>query len=549
VSGWGLVMRGGLQGERSGGASWRGARIAEVDAELVRLGRGGAGLRLWLGEVLERLAVRQGHHELGFSSVGAYVTERCGLRERWVADTRAMARRLAELPAMRRALVRGEVSWSMAATLVPHVTRDSEAFLVGLAKRATVRQVRALFQGKEDGGTVEKSSDRRRIRRTMDREVAVLFEGMRQRVQMQVGTRASDAVWEALLAEGMTSLGEQVGDLPDAPRPDVGDGARSEPEPPRWVPPPLPPLQWELPEDVRGLDREAVRLSREWVRRDLVIGELTLELRELGGVRALGYASARQYWEERLGLGATSVKDRQTLVRRVSRFPALWHALEDGRIGLEAGRLLARMVTQETVEAWVAHAQRRTFKHLREEVEAAEVRARLDGGVPGPPGEGPLAVMADDPTAVKPRAMGRVTLDLWMSAELAALYRGLEGAWDAAGRPFGDFLAFLCVGFYRAWEHTYESDVAYAEIYARDGWECASPTCTRRDVTPHHIRFRSQGGGDEPDNVVALCSWCHLWGIHSVGAIKATGPATGMRWRTPVLEVRGREVTWRAVRA
>jgi hypothetical protein len=121
------------------------------------------------------------------------------------------------------------------------------------------------------------------------------------------------------------------------------------------VPPPLPPLRWELPEDVRGLDREAVRLAREWVRRDLVIGELTLEMRELGGVRALGYASQRQYWEERLGLGATSVKDRQTLVRRVSRFPALWHALEDGVIGLEAGRLLARMVTQETVDAWVEH--------------------------------------------------------------------------------------------------------------------------------------------------------------------------------------------------
>jgi hypothetical protein len=102
--------------------------------------------------------------------------------------------------------------------------------------------------------------------------------------------------------------------------------------------------------------------------------------------------------------------------------------------------------------------------------------------------------MADDPTAVRPRAMGRVTLDLWMSAELAALYRALEGAWERAGRPCGDFPGFLCVAFYRAWVHTYGSDVAYADIYARDGWECASPTCTRRDVTPHHLRFRSQGG-------------------------------------------------------
>jgi hypothetical protein len=152
----------------------------------------------------------------------------------------------------------------------------------------------------------------------VDREVAVLFEGMRQRVQMQVGTRASDSVWEALLAEGMTSLGEHVGDLPDAPRSDVRDGTRTEPDPPACVPPRLPPLRWELSEDVRGLDREAVRLSREWVRRDLVIGELTLEMRELGGERALGYASQGRTSQLPEALTPTE-RVRLTIERRITR--------------------------------------------------------------------------------------------------------------------------------------------------------------------------------------------------------------------------------------
>jgi hypothetical protein len=86
---------------------------------------------------------------------------------------------------------------------------------------------------------------------------------------------------------------------------------------------------------------------------------------------------------------------------------------------------------------------------------------------------------------------------------------------------------------------------AYAPIYRRERYECASPTCERRDVTPHHLRFRSHGGGHEPSNVVALCSWCHLQGIHTLGAIRAEPPATRMRWKTPVLEVEGRVVRWR----
>jgi hypothetical protein len=67
-------------------------------------------------------------------------------------------------------------------------------------------------------------------------------------------------------------------------------------------------------------------------------------------------------------------------------------------------------------------------------------------------------------------------------------------------------------------------------------------------VTPHHLKFRSQGGGEEDENLVALCAWCHLEGIHTWGSIRARGPATRLGWRTPVLEVRGRDVAWRASR-
>ena len=88
----------GMMAELAKQQAWQAARVeqtAQVDEALVRLGRGGAGQRLWLGEVLEAMAVRGAHHALGFSSLGAYARERCGRSERWVNDTRTLARQLA----------------------------------------------------------------------------------------------------------------------------------------------------------------------------------------------------------------------------------------------------------------------------------------------------------------------------------------------------------------------------------------------------------------------------------------------------------------------
>jgi 5-methylcytosine-specific restriction endonuclease McrA len=42
----------------------------------------------------------------------------------------------------------------------------------------------------------------------------------------------------------------------------------------------------------------------------------------------------------------------------------------------------------------------------------------------------------------------------------------------------------------------------------RDGMRCQF--CGRREhLQVHHIEFRSQGGADDPDNLITLCSDCH----------------------------------------
>jgi len=124
-------------------------------------------------------------------------------------------------------------------------------------------------------------------------------------------------------------------------------------------------------------------------------------------------------------------------------------------------------------------------------------------------------------------------------------WRGLEAQarrWLPRGMSW---LRFMCLCVWHAWRHLLGVSGEYGGIYLRDGYRCRSPVCSRRDVTPHHLRFRSQGGGDEPANVATVCSWCHLFGIHG-GRIRAQGTAQHIRWELgptgePCLVVDGRD--------
>jgi hypothetical protein len=69
-------------------------------------------------------------------------------------------------------------------------------------------------------------------------------------------------------------------------------------------------------------------------------------------------------------------------------------------------------------------------------------------------------------------------------------------------------------------------------VFARDGWRCAAPGCSSmQNLHDHHIRFRSAGGSDAPDNRVTLCSFHHLRGVHA-GRLRCTGRAPdGLSWQ------------------
>jgi len=140
--------------------------------------------------------------------------------------------------------------------------------------------------------------------------------------------------------------------------------------------------------------------------------------------------------------------------------------------------------------------------------------------------------------------IGKVRLRLRIYETTLLLYRDVARMF-ACQRPERRLLRSLCEHFLMVWgpvvarKHTHK----YSHIYERDAYECTSPVCDRHDVTPHHLKFRSRGGGDEAANLTSLCVWCHLEGVHG-GRIRAEPRPDGIDWtigRVAPIRVRNRD--------
>ena len=654
-------------------------RLEELDRALARTARSAGALRLALGGGLEALAKRGGHHELGFSSLGAYAQECSGCAPRTADEARSLARRLEGLPRTRVALLAGEIAWAMAVLVARVATPGNEAEWLSAARELTVRQMRERIQqhreaqaqappagagetapaephggapdsgeahgagldggepdgGEPHGGEADSASGfhvrpprMKTLTITVDAIDAWIFECARWVALRTSGGVSDEAVMEALLGEGESSLLDLIPReaITEAEQePGLAAQAAWEAQLAAWrreaeerceanfrkrhaealrSAMPIPQLDDLKTRSAEELDTWLCQIARDLAERDAKLGRFAEQFWKADGWRRLGYATERQYARERLGLSLTAVKDKRWLARRLDALPELADALGSGDIGSEAARLVARVATPETMRDWVARATQSTVKHLREEVAAAELLARLTDAPRVPPDDETLAAVhrletmvtsgaafeemakpaaesqtsavepgakdsRADPgqtSAVEPgakdsradpgqtsavdmtralstlvhcfdatrraagpvRFLGRVTLKLRVSEENYWHYRSRQRLHRRFGPP-GPFLRFLCFALIGTWRHALRSGVAYEHVYARDRFRCASPVCTRRDVTPHHLVFRSHGGGDHLENLLSLCVWCHLNGIHQ-GRLSATAPASAVRW-------------------
>ncbi len=408
------------------------------DELLFQLARGLGRARLALGEAAARFAALDGPSAFGFSSRDGHARENLSRTGRWVDESARLARRLEKLPRIGAALREGRIDWSMAELLARKATPDTEAKLLALALApgVTVHAMREYLGCDDDEDKAQRDPTQRRctLEETAPAEDAVLVEATRMLIEHQLGGRDHD--WfEYLLAEGMATEPDLfvVDDLRPIQREleraqkRIAEGRarraeaeeRAEPDLPENPGPRAPqgrgvqnretpkacsrrlqkihrgdfPDPEPLPDDAKALDAVMARLVMQLTSRDLVFGRIASDFFRTSSWKQLGYATDTQYCRERLGMSRGAVWNRITLARRCQKLPALAEALSSMEIGFEAAREIARIATPRTVEAWIARAKERTFKHLREEVRVvdAAVRLRETSGDPWPPTDEEMA--------------------------------------------------------------------------------------------------------------------------------------------------------------
>ncbi len=611
---------------------------AQLDAELHRLSRGAGRLRLRIGQALHRLA--DGIHELGFSTLGAYALERCNRGGRWAAESRTLARRLQSLPHLTNALEAGSIGWSMAELLARHATPQTEAALLQVARGKTVQAMRIALSPQGSPDPPDDDDLARTLSLTLPVEEAWALEATRMMVEHMDGKHTGGHFLESLLAEATISLLELTGptqaqkagqaaqadESGQAAQADEADvSAQMEAEYTAWraqmqhlqhlqaeaelrsrpavTTKPNPgeaPETDDLPIGLEAIDARIRHYSAELASRDLFFGRMAQRFLALRGWQTLGFATEAHYARERLGMSRASLRSKLSLARRSRALDHVVDALQQGRIGFEAAHLVARIATGGTEQAWVERATRRTFKHLREEVQAVEMTARFTGQTDrSPPSEAQMqqfqslerAILSgellrrvthnysaespdddaptvqisgspndenpavqisvspdseapNEPVQISGSPTGKVTLRMRISGDLLLHYRQLERL-HRQKLPGTSFIQFLCATFWQTWVPTLGVSDKWETIYRRDRYRCTSPVCHQRNITLHHVKYRATGGTDAPNNLTCPCAFCHLQGEHG-GRLKILPPGSDPTWvlgRHPIMRVHRRERT------
>ena len=266
--------------------------------------------------------------------------------------------------------------------------------------------------------------------------------------------------------------------------------------------------------------------------------------------RRLGYVHVNEYLERELGYAPQVGIERVRVAQALAQLPRIEASLGAGELQFSAVRELTRVATPDTEQAWLEAAH---GKNLR------QIEAMVSGRKPGD--------RPDDPA--RPELVNRI-LRLELSPSAFAAFRQVQailadelgGRLDdsalietlcrraldgGAGceRPAHQIAFTVCDVCRRGWQDGAGREVAVSsevldrarcdaevigsldageparvtstitprlrrQVLARDHHSCTVPGCrSARNLDVHHVRFRSDGGGNELSNLLTVCSGHH----------------------------------------
>jgi hypothetical protein len=160
-----------------------------ADAEEAKLLREAERLRIW--------------REVGEPGMLAYVERVLGYGPRSAYDRLRVARALAELPLIERALASGEMFYSVVRELTRVVVWETEDEWLARAKGKSLREVEGLVSGREKGDRPDAPSKPEAVRHVLTHEVSAethaLVRQARMALQEEVGERLDDDAFLAMV--------------------------------------------------------------------------------------------------------------------------------------------------------------------------------------------------------------------------------------------------------------------------------------------------------------------------------------------------------------
>jgi hypothetical protein len=483
-----------------------------------------AALDLAIGDGLAALSMGDRLISLGYSNLGDYAREALGIGERAAQSMAHLSRGLGSRLLLRGAVLAGEVRLRAALTVLPVARGDDETAWIARAKDETVRALEEAVRQRRSGVDEAEEWTRFRVnlspadRAVVDEALAVAGKALPGSTR----TQRLEAMAQEYLGEHPLEAGDDGGCgaggsfRVEADRKERLERhkARLEEESDRWSYLPrvpgitAPDFAWDAM-FTDEIDRELRELAAIRDRWDDLLGWAAYAVRRSGLWKTLGFASFEHYCTERLGLAPRTVEQRAELEKRIWEVPALKAARDQG-LTYEKVRALSRLPDRE-IEAWISNARAMTVIDLRRAIE--------------------------DRDEAQTRAAGtlRTRVPMRIAVVLAAAFRAGRAA---EGRLLDDgkCLVLLAKHFLEVWKPLVKKAKTLSrKIRERDLGRCQVPGCSRWAVHAHHIVSKSQGGTDDPWNLVALCACHHLRGIHG-GWMRVRGRAPdGLMW-----EVRGR---------
>jgi len=481
---------------------------------LAQVARIQGALEVEIGDGLAALSVGDRLISLGFSCLRDYAREILDVEERTAQAMARLSRELRLRPLLRAAVRAGEVRPRNAQTVLPVAIGDSEAAWVERARAETVRALEKAVRAARAGGEDDEAWTRFRVRLSPE-DRATVDEALAIAGKLMPGSTRPQRL-EAMAQEYLAEHALEAGD-------DGGGGAggafrlesdrlerrkdQLELETDRWSFLPRAPtvpapgagsVGFDETTSALEIDRALQDLAAQRRAWDRLLGYAAHVVRRSGLWHIAGFASFEHYCSERLGLSPRAVEQRAAVEKRIWQVPAL-RAARDGGLSYEKTRRLSRLPDRE-IEAWIPRARELTCVALEAELEEhdeAQLRA-----------------------ASELRARVPVRIALVLQAAFRAV-RASEGRLLDDGRC----LVRVARHFLETWKpFVKRARTLSQKVRERDLGRCQVPGCSRRAAHAHHVDFRSRGGADSEENMVALCACHHLRGIHG-GYIRVRGRA------------------------